>query len=191
MNIAMRGVAPSKVRSFTNGPFEMTAFQPTPAPHTLLAAAAAIITASNLPLGDDLDATVEIVAKALGKLDADEVDNFIMQDCSPATATEIVYAALELEASPDEGATVAASASTSNSLPAIEATATGPSTTPIAAMLTMIKEIVLPVAEVMAAQEIKLVEITSRLARLEERDAPAWMGPLTSLGTDMMIALRH
>ena len=149
-----------------------TAFQPNPAPQSLLAIASAIISASKLPFEEDHDAAVVIVARALGKLDADYVANFDARSASPAIAAKIVYAALELEASDgNDGATVEASASTSTTMlpPTTSAKPTepDPDATAMLEKLTLIKEVIPPLAAYMTAQEIKIIEISARLSRLE------------------------
>ena len=74
----------------------MSAFQTTqPTPSSLLATASRIVATSALALdGDDHTTTVQIVAQALGKLPPDQVDNFVIGGADPATAAQIVYAAL-------------------------------------------------------------------------------------------------
>lgn len=130
-----------------------------PAHHsTLLVTASKIVAASALALGDDHDATVEIVAQALGKLSAADADDFIAHGSDQTVAAEIVYAALEDAASASDTMAVV-SADTSATLPAAAIQATMPATgmTPATMMLTMIKQVMLPMAE-------RLVELEGRLA---------------------------
>ena len=136
------------------------AFQPTtqPTASTLLVAASKIVAASALALGDDHDATVEIVAQGLSKLTAAEVDDFATCGSDPVFAMQIIDAALtDTDTDSDTMATI--SASTSATLPAVASHAAVPAmgTTPAAMMLTMIKQVMLPMAE-------RLVELEGRLA---------------------------
>jgi hypothetical protein len=115
MNIALGRVPPGMVGSFKSRTFPMnTAFQPNtqPTASTLLVAASRIVAASALALGDDHDATVEIVAQGLSKLTAAEVDDFAAHGSDPTFAMQIIDAALtDTETGSDTMATINASTS--------------------------------------------------------------------------------
>ena len=138
----------------------ITPFQPSTQPpaSTLLMAASKIVAASTLALGDYHDATVEIVAQALAKLSAADADDFVAHGCDPTIAAEIIHAALtDTETGSDTMATL--SASTSATLRDVGSPAAVPAmgATQAEMMLTMIKQVMLPMAE-------RLVELEGRLA---------------------------
>lgn len=143
-----------------------TTFQPTiPTPvSTLQMVASKIVAASALALGNDHDATVEIVAQGLSKFTAAEVDTFVTRGSDPAIATQIVYAALEPEAA-DVGDEVPVGPSALvTPVLASDAADFDLGATPVTAMLSMIKQIMLPMAERMVAEQVTM---STRLAHLE------------------------
>lgn len=132
-----------------------------------MAAASQIVETSALALGDDHEATVEIIATTLGTLPTDEVDEFTAWASDPATAVRIVCAALEDAASAGDAATVGSDASATR-LPASDTVTPHQAATPMSSMLAMIRAM-LPMVE-------HLVELEEHLVGRAALSAPEPLG---------------